>query len=126
MTDTVCEAEGMFRHGLRRRRSGDQPFHYRPSRRKWWWQRAEPFDDREDDPAARGEEQLWRVAWWGDGWGVWPGDADPTTTPPTYATRNITRANSDAAGGWALGVVPSHPRIRIKCSHGGDPSAPFM
>ncbi|TYB58349.1 hypothetical protein FXF51_37455 [Nonomuraea sp. PA05] len=115
----------MFRHSARRRHGGEQEFFYKPSRRRWWWQRAEACDDWEDDPASKVEEQLWRVAWWGNGWGVWPGDADPTTTPPTYATRNITRANPDAAGGWALGVVPPHPRIHVACSYQGDPTAPF-
>ncbi|MFB4282687.1 MULTISPECIES: hypothetical protein [unclassified Nonomuraea] len=116
----------MLRHGRRRQKNGEPSFYYKPSGRRWWWQKPEPFEGLEDDPSSEVEEQLWRVAWWGDGWGVWPGDADPTTTPPSYATRNITRANSDAAGGWALGVVPPHPRNHIKCSHGGDPMAPFM
>ncbi|GAA2865379.1 hypothetical protein GCM10020220_063350 [Nonomuraea rubra] len=56
---------------------------------------------------------------------MWPGDADPLTTPPVYSTLNIPRGDSDTAGGWAVGVVPPHPRNRIRCSHRGDPAAPF-
>ncbi|MEV4804844.1 hypothetical protein AB0K18_33005 [Nonomuraea sp. NPDC049421] len=67
------------------------------------------------------DEMLWRVAWWG----VWPGDAGPLTTPPTYSTRNIPHADYTAVGHWACGVVPYHPELHVSCSHRGDPPAPF-
>ncbi|MEU4576016.1 hypothetical protein [Nonomuraea sp. NPDC023979] len=65
--------------------------------------------------------QVWTVAWWGDGWGVWPGEAPDHTRPPAYATRNITRAAAEAASAWAVGVVPPHPRLQVRCPYAGDP-----
>ncbi|MEV0382253.1 hypothetical protein [Nonomuraea sp. NPDC050643] len=116
--------EGVFRHWLRRRKSSEQRFYFTSERRRWWHKRD--LDDFDDDPPSAGEEQLWRVAWWRNGWGVWPGDADPITTPPTYTTVNIPQIDSATAGCWAVGVVPPHPRTRVRCAHRGDPTAPFM
>ncbi|MET8861573.1 hypothetical protein ABZW11_01325 [Nonomuraea sp. NPDC004580] len=111
----------MFRHLRRRARRGDQQFYFKPSLRRRW--RKPPPEDFPPGPLFDPHEKLWRVAWWGEGWGVWPGDADPLTTPPTYSTRNIPRADYTAAGYWACGVVPYHPKLHVSCSHQGDPSA---
>ncbi|WP_043620674.1 hypothetical protein [Nonomuraea candida] len=114
----------MFRH-RRGRKGGDGPrFSYKPSRRRWWWQKPEPFDE-EEFLSERREEQLWRVAWWQQGWGVWPGDADPLTTPPVYTTANIPIGDSQTAMCWAAGVVPPNPLNHLRCSYRGDPAAPF-
>ncbi|WP_143020541.1 hypothetical protein [Sinosporangium album] len=67
------------------------------------------------------DEQVWTVAWWRSGWGVWLGEDPDFTRPPTYTTVNITHAAADAASHWAVGVVPSHPRLRVRCPYGGDP-----
>jgi hypothetical protein len=99
-------------------------FYFRPSRRHWFWHR--PIHAFADDPPAEGDEQVWRVAWWHGGWGVWSADADPMAAEPVYTTKNIPQADSDAACCWAAGVVPAHPRLHISCSHRGDPAAPFM
>lgn len=112
----------MLRHG--RRKSGEPSFYFKASRR-WWWQRPEPFDDSEDLRSSKGEERLWRVAWWQSGWGVWPGDADPITAQPVYTTVNIPQVDSEAAMCWAAGVVPPNPRNHLSCSYRGDPTAPF-
>ncbi|MGW4791184.1 hypothetical protein ACWEPC_02050 [Nonomuraea sp. NPDC004297] len=61
------------------------------------------------------------MAWWGDGWGVWPGSEPDLATPPAYSTRNITHAAMDAATSWAVGTVPADPAPRVRCSFGGDP-----
>ncbi|WP_327086670.1 hypothetical protein OIE66_30660 [Nonomuraea sp. NBC_01738] len=66
-------------------------------------------------------EQVWTVAWWRGGWGVWPGEEPDLTSAPSYDTANITQASSQAATHWALGVVPPHPRTRVRCPFGGDP-----
>ncbi|GAA0949135.1 hypothetical protein GCM10009560_67090 [Nonomuraea longicatena] len=65
-------------------------------------------------------ERVWTVAWWRDGWGVWPGEDPDLGRSPAYSTVNITRAASEAASHWALGVVPPG-RVRIRCRFGGDP-----
>jgi hypothetical protein len=123
---TFCNAEGMFGFGRRRSRGGEETrFYYRPSRRRRWWQKPEPHDDFEDDPSAKLEERLWRVAWWRHGWGVWPGDADPVTAPPVYSTLNIPHADTESAMCWAIGVVPADPRNHLRCPQQGDPAASF-
>jgi hypothetical protein len=70
---------------------------------------------------ALDEQAVWTVAWWGDGWGVWPGDEPDRAAPPAYATGNITQAAAEAASYWAVGVVPPHPRLKVRCPYGGDP-----
>ncbi len=61
------------------------------------------------------------MAWWGSGWGVWRGEEPDLTAPPVYATGNLTHAAPEAASSWALGVVPSHPRLSVQCRFRGDP-----
>ncbi|MFI6292973.1 hypothetical protein ACIBEJ_15400 [Nonomuraea sp. NPDC050790] len=65
-------------------------------------------------------DQVWTVAWWRSGWGVWPGEEADLTTEPAYTTLNITQAAPDAAGHWAIGVIP-HGSGSVRCQFGGDP-----
>ncbi|MFC4007886.1 hypothetical protein ACFOY2_11670 [Nonomuraea purpurea] len=111
----------MFRLSSRNR----QEFYYRPDRRRWWWQGRGDDDDFPMENLASVDEgrQVWRIAWWGDGWGVWAGRYPDLSTPPAYSTVNIPHHMHEAAGNWALGVVPPHPNKGITCSHGGDPDA---
>jgi hypothetical protein len=68
---------------------------------------------------------VWRIAWWGEGWGIWAGRYPDLTAPPVYSTTGIPRFMYEAANHWALGVVPPHPNMVITCAHQGDPAAPM-
>ncbi|MEV4890384.1 hypothetical protein AB0K48_13430 [Nonomuraea sp. NPDC055795] len=65
-------------------------------------------------------EQVWTVAWWRSGWGVWPGEEPDLTAEPAYTTLNLPHVASDEAGYWALGVIP-HGSGSVRCQFGGDP-----
>ncbi|MBB5080100.1 hypothetical protein [Nonomuraea endophytica] len=65
-------------------------------------------------------EQVWTVAWWQSGWGVWQGEEPDLTTEPTYTTLNLPHVASEGATYWALGVIP-HGSGSVRCQFGGDP-----
>ncbi|MEU4230757.1 hypothetical protein AB0F17_41255 [Nonomuraea sp. NPDC026600] len=84
-------------------------------RRRWWSRRRGTSAGHANVAELDEGRHVWRVAWWGEGWGVWPGRKPDVTTMPAYSAEDISQAKPEVAAHWAFEVVPPLGRTVIEC-----------